>query len=128
MLSQANAAPKYYGPSLIQLAHLLLLVFINSVVLLILTILLLRALWMLAQNQTTIEGWEVERHQTLVRRAKVFGGYLDGPDGIRIRIRKQEFPYDIGIWQNIRDGMGGTSNVSVITVALFYLIWCSIYI
>lgn len=76
-----------------------------------LAILLLRSVWMLAVNQTTIEGWEIERHKTLVRRAKVLGGFLDGPDGMRIRIRKQEFPYDIGIWENIRDGMGG-SNVS----------------
>ena len=80
-------------------------------VLFMLVVLLLRTVWMLAVNQTTIEGWEIERHKTLVRRAKVFGGFLDGPDGMRIRIRKQEFPYDIGIWANIRDGMGG-SNVS----------------
>ena len=24
-----------------------------------------------------------------------------------MRIRKQEFPYDIGIWRNITQGMGG---------------------
>ena len=37
------------------------------------------------------------------------GGYLDGPDGTRVRITKQEFPYDIGILHNIRQGMGGSS-------------------
>lgn len=57
---------------------------------------------------TTIEGWEIERHETLVYRARKQGGYLNGPGGARIRIRKQEFPYDIGIFQNIRQGMGGT--------------------
>ena len=56
---------------------------------------------------TTIEGWELERHETLLSRANAFGGYLDGPDGIRIRIDRHEFPYDIGIFQNIRQSMGG---------------------
>ena len=27
---------------------------------------------------------------------------------MRVRIRKQEFPYDIGILPNIRQGMGGS--------------------
>lgn len=52
--------------------------------------------------------WEVERHESLVRRARVHGGYLDGPDGMKVRMKKQEFPYDIGIYQNMRQGMGGT--------------------
>ena len=56
---------------------------------------------------TTIEGWEIDRHRTLARRARAFGGFLDGPDGTKIRIVKQEFPYDIGIWSNINQGMGG---------------------
>lgn len=55
---------------------------------------------------TTIEGWEIERHETLVYRARKLGGYLNGPDGMRLRLQKQEFPYDIGIYQNIRQGMG----------------------
>jgi len=61
----------------------------------------------MAVNTTTIEGWEIERHETLVRRARVLGGYLNGPDGTRIRIVKQEFPYDIGIYANLVQGMGG---------------------
>ena len=54
---------------------------------------------------TTIESWEIERHSRLLRRARVFGGYLDGPDGVKVRIQRQEFPYDIGIWRNITQGM-----------------------
>jgi palmitoyltransferase len=73
-------------------------------------VLLVRSLWNLAINQTTIETWEVERHEVLLRRARQFGGYLDGPDGQRIRIVRQEFPYDIGIFRNIAQGMG-SSNV-----------------
>ncbi|ODH50288.1 palmitoyltransferase pfa4 [Paracoccidioides brasiliensis] len=103
--------PSYHGPSLPQLFHLFLLVVLNSMVLFALIILLARTLWCLGGNTTTIEVWEIERHKTLLRRARVFGGYLDGPDGIRVRIQKQEFPYDIGIWENIKSGMGGSANV-----------------
>lgn len=53
-----------------------------------------------------IEGWEIERHRRLLRRSRVLGGYLDGPDGVKIKIERQEFPYDIGIWKNIKQGMG----------------------
>ena len=56
-----------------------------------------------------IEGWEIERHETLLRRAKALGGCLDGPDGIKVKIAKQEFPYDVGIWQNIKQGMGSSA-------------------
>lgn len=90
---------------------MLLLIVVNSVTLFALSILLLRSLYGLATNVTTIESWEIARHEKLVRRAKVFGGYLDGPDGTKIRIQRQEFPYDIGIWQNIRQGLGGSRNV-----------------
>lgn len=75
---------------------------------------LFRTLWSLGANVTTIESWEIERHRTLLRRAKYFGGYLDGPDGLKVRIQKQEFPYDIGIFQNIKAGMGGSSNVCIL--------------
>ncbi|KAK2745875.1 Palmitoyltransferase [Myotisia sp. PD_48] len=102
--------PSYLGPTTWQLFHLLALFLANSAVLIALSILLFRSLWMLGSNETTIEGWEIERHDTLVRRARVFGGCLDGPDGTKIKIVKQEFPYDIGIWNNIRAGMGGSNN------------------
>lgn len=31
---------------------------------------------------------------------------MDGPDGTRIKIERQEFPWDITIWTNICQGMG----------------------
>ncbi|KAL9111377.1 MAG: hypothetical protein Q9227_004254 [Pyrenula ochraceoflavens] len=101
---------QYLGPSGMQLALFLCISVANSITLIALTILLLRTLWGLGANITTIEAWEISRHERLVRRAKVLGGYLDGPDGIKIKIDKQEFPYDIGIWNNIKQGMGGSSN------------------
>lgn len=71
-----------------------------------LSILWIRSVWSLVANQFTIENWEQERHSTLLRRARVFGGWLDGPDGSRIRIQHQEYPYDIGLWSNVVQGMG----------------------
>ncbi|KAI4282568.1 MAG: hypothetical protein L6R35_005375 [Caloplaca aegaea] len=71
------------------------------------SILLVRNVWVLGSNITTIEGWEIERHESLVRRAKARGGFLEGPDGLRLKIIEQEFPYDIGIYQNAKQAMGG---------------------
>ena len=69
-------------------------------------LLLGRSVWGLALNITTIESWEVERHHALLRRARVLGGQLDGPDGTKVRIEHQEFPWDIGIFSNFRQAMG----------------------
>ncbi|CAD6592542.1 MAG: Palmitoyltransferase [Alectoria sarmentosa] len=100
--------PSYLGPTPAQLVVLFIFLVANSFILFALAILLARNIWCLGGNVTTIEGWEIERHETLVHRARARGGYLDGPDGTRVNIRKQEFPYDIGILQNMRQGMGGT--------------------
>lgn len=99
---------QYLGPTPTQLVFLFIFFVVNSITLFALAILLARNIWCLGGNVTTIEGWEIERHETLVRRARSLGGYLDGADGMRIKIRKQEFPYDIGILSNIRQGMGST--------------------
>lgn len=84
----------------------------NSVTWLGLFILLVRTIGTILFNTTTIESWEIERHETLVRRARVLGGSLEGPGGVNVVIRKQEFPYDIGIFSNIVQAMGDTLNVS----------------
>lgn len=97
---------QYLGPSALQLSHLFLLVVTNSLVLFALTLLLGRSVWGLSLNVTTIEGWEIERHHALLRRAKVLGGQLDGPDGTKIRLEHQEFPFDVGILSNFRQAMG----------------------
>ncbi|KAL4902674.1 hypothetical protein BDW74DRAFT_62633 [Aspergillus multicolor] len=103
--------PSYMGPSMGQIGHLFILFVTNSMTLFALTLLLLRTLWSLGSNTTTIESWEIERHETLLRRARRFGGSLIGPGGVRVHIAKQEFPYDIGILSNIKAGMGGSANV-----------------
>ncbi|KNG44099.1 palmitoyltransferase pfa4 [Stemphylium lycopersici] len=105
--------PSSYGPSPLQLAHLFAVLITNSITLFVLGVLLLRNIWCLSVNTTTIEGWEIERHRTLLRRARQYGGYLPTPDGAtQIRIKKQEFPYDIGILSNIVQGMGSANPIS----------------
>lgn len=88
------------------MVFLLVFSLVNSISLFALSILLARNIWLLGGNITTIECWEVERHEDLVHRAKAQGGYVDGPDGIKVKIVKHEFPYDIGIFRNIQQGMG----------------------
>lgn len=97
------------GPTVTQLIVLFVLIIVNSLTLFMVGITFFRSFYALCCNVSTIESWEIERHDQLLRRAKVLGGYLDGPDGVRIRIKRHEFPYDIGIWRNICAGMG-TSN------------------
>jgi len=98
---------QYLGPSAAQMVLLFVFTVTNSVTLFALSILLARNIWLLGGNITTIESWEVERHETLIRRAKALGGYVDGPDGVRMKITKHEFPFDIGIFRNVQQGMGG---------------------
>jgi palmitoyltransferase len=100
---------KYLGPSPWQIVHLLVLLVVNTLTVFLVSITFLRTLYGLGTNVTTIESWEIERHEQLLRRAKVLGGYLDGPDGSKIKIVRQEFPYDIGIWSNICAGMGSAN-------------------
>jgi len=92
------------------MAHLLVLVIANSITLFALSILLIRATYSLATNTTMIESWEIERHDALVERSKKMGGYVYANGGQKMRVERQEFPYDIGIWKNLCQGMG-TSNV-----------------
>jgi len=75
-----------------------------------LSLLFLRALYGVVMNITIIEGWEIERHAILVKRARRNGGILYAPGGKEIRLVQQEFPYDIGIGSNMVQAMG-TINV-----------------
>ncbi|KAH7379330.1 DHHC palmitoyltransferase-domain-containing protein [Phaeosphaeria sp. MPI-PUGE-AT-0046c] len=101
--------PSYLGPSPWLLFHIFTTLIANSLTVFAVGILAIRNIWCLAVNTTTIEGWEIERHRTLVRRARHFGGYLESPDGTAMKIKKQEFPFDIGIWANIVQGMGSAN-------------------
>lgn len=100
------------GPSVSQLILLFILCSVDFITLFAVGITFFRTIWGLGGNVTTIESWEIERHEQLLRRARVLGGYLDGPDGQKVRIKRQEFPYDIGIWTNISQGMGSGNPLS----------------
>jgi len=110
IIYQQRNLPSYLGPSIFALAHLVILLGVNSIVLFALIILLVSAIHSLAINATMIESWEIERHDNLAEKARYHGGFVYGPGGRKIRIKKQEFPYDIGIWENLVQGMG-TANV-----------------
>lgn len=88
-----------------------MLLAVNSVTLFAVSILLISAVGSLATNTTTIEAWIIERHEVLLRKARRNGGTLTGPNGIQIMMKRQEFPFDVGIWRNLCQGMG-SKNVS----------------
>ncbi|KAF4555996.1 Hypothetical protein D9617_2g059630 [Elsinoe fawcettii] len=104
--------PQYLGPTVTQMVLLFVITIVNALTTVGLALLFVRTTWCILVNTTTIEGWEIERHETLVRRAKYHGGFLDGPDGSQIRIVKQEFPYDIGFWSNMVQTMGTSNPIS----------------
>ncbi|KAI9854781.1 MAG: Palmitoyltransferase [Vezdaea acicularis] len=101
-----RALPSYLGPNVLQLVHLMSLLITLTPTFIVLLILLVRTIWNLVLNQTTIENWEIERHATLARRARFNNGFVDGPNGMRVRLKRYEFPYDIGIYKNIAEGIG----------------------
>jgi palmitoyltransferase len=84
--------PAYYSPhttpQLFLLAFLLLL---DAPLSLTLLVLLLRTLAQTVGGYTTIETWELDRHRALVRRGTA---------------RKQIFPYDVGLWENMVAAFG----------------------
>lgn len=104
-----RAMPSVHGPNIIQLTHLFSLCLVNSISLFALFTLLMSSLWTLGANVYAIEGLEIERHEVLLRRARRNGGYLYATDGAKIRLVRHEFPYDIGIFANICQGMGSVN-------------------
>jgi palmitoyltransferase len=87
----------------------MMLTLTTALLLFALSVLLVTATHSLLTNMTMIESWEIERHEALVEKARYLGGYVHGPGGQRVRIQKQEFPYDIGIWKNLVQAMGGAN-------------------
>lgn len=57
-----------------------------------------------------IESWEIERHEALIERSRKTGGFVYANGGYKVRVVRQEFPYDIGIWKNLVQAFG-TRNV-----------------
>lgn len=99
-----------YGPSMFLIGWLLYVTVVTGLLAFILFVLFVTSVRAMALNETSIETREMERHEVLLNRARQNGGYVYAPGGSRIAIQRQEFPYDIGIWKNIVQGMG-TANV-----------------
>lgn len=55
-----------------------------------------------------IEAWEIEHHDAVIERSKTksMRGYVYANGGRKVRVSKIEFPFDIGIWENMVQAMG----------------------
>ncbi|KAI1177342.1 zf-DHHC-domain-containing protein [Nemania sp. FL0916] len=110
--------PAYLGPTLGQLATLAMLSLANGLTSLALGILLITTARGWLFNTTMIEGWEIERHEAVLQRRR--GGY-GGDDEVddwwrtsdgdaaaapRSMVDPVEFPYDVGVWNNLAQAMG----------------------
>lgn len=72
-LTQAH---KYLGPTKAQLLLFLAELLVTGVTLLMIGMLCARTLYCLAVNVTSVESWEIERHEALLKRARKHGGVL----------------------------------------------------
>lgn len=110
--------PSYLGPSVSAMVHLTFLGLYGGLTSLGLGVLLITTLRSWALNQTMIEGWEIERHEAVLLRAKRGGGWWAAPSSTSstdnnhtpMRIDRVEFPYDIDFFANMAQAMG-TKNI-----------------
>ena len=90
--------PSYLGPSLPALIHLTILALVSFVTEVALGLMLATTLKGWVFNMTTIEDWEVERHERSLER-----GWFDDERSVP---EKVEFPYDVGFFANMAQAMG----------------------
>ncbi|KAF3764605.1 zf-DHHC-domain-containing protein [Cryphonectria parasitica EP155] len=108
----SSRLPAYLGPSIPAMVHLTLLGLLGGLASLGMGVLLITTARSWVLNQTMIEGWEVERHEAVLLRAKK-GGWWAGDGGTTtpaLRIDRVEFPYDLGFFANMAQAMG-TRNI-----------------
>ncbi|KAI2641056.1 DHHC palmitoyltransferase-domain-containing protein [Xylaria nigripes] len=107
----ARDLPAYLGPTATQMGVLTGLAFTTGMTAFMLGILLITTVKGWLFNTTMIEGWEIERHEAVLQR----GGYeedwwrtLDGDadNAPRSMVEPLEFPYDIGLYENMAQAMG----------------------
>ncbi|CAN8101549.1 unnamed protein product [Discula destructiva] len=101
-----DTTPAHLGPRVAAMVHLVLLAIVGGVTSLLLLVLLVTTVrgWLL--NQTMIEGWELERHEAVLARARRSGGYWHDGTSPRTRIDRIEFPYDLSFFENMAQAMG----------------------
>ncbi|KAK1254638.1 hypothetical protein MKX08_008633 [Trichoderma sp. CBMAI-0020] len=102
--------PAHLGPTLNALISLVATGLICSITCFALGLMLITTLKGWVENQTTIEGWEVDRHEASIGRGRQDWWDIRGPDGEPLQFEKVEFPYDIGFFANMAQAMG-TANV-----------------
>ncbi|KAA8575436.1 hypothetical protein MFRU_002g00860 [Monilinia fructicola] len=107
-----STLPSYLGPSTTAISFLFIISCSNGLSLFAMSLLFIRTAYSLATNIYMIEAWEIERHDAIIERSKTrnMRGYVYANGGRKVRVNKVEFPFDIGIWENIVQGMG-TGNV-----------------
>jgi len=119
-LWETRHMPAYLGPTLGQLITLATLGFVSFLTTIALAIILFTTVRGWALNMTMIEGWELERHEAVLQRG---GGYAEedwwrshaeeaeaddiaGSRGMSTVVDPVEFPYDVGIFENMAQAMG----------------------
>ncbi|KAK0747823.1 DHHC palmitoyltransferase-domain-containing protein [Apiosordaria backusii] len=103
--------PSYLGPSLSSLISLTLLTLANFGTFFALFILLVTTLKSWVVNQTLIEMWELDRHNSLLSKISSSASNNDywTDDFDPAALSRIEFPYDLGFFKNMSQAMG-TSN------------------
>ncbi|KXJ86229.1 DHHC palmitoyltransferase-domain-containing protein, partial [Microdochium bolleyi] len=127
-LYELRNMPSYLGPTLPQMAFLTMHGFVGGMTSLALGILLITTVKGWLFNTTMIEGWEIERHESVLERRYASSGSGDGGGGddgwwrsgerapggdaaaAHLALDPVEFPYDIGFFSNMAQAMG-TRNV-----------------
>ncbi|KAF7888708.1 uncharacterized protein EAF02_003249 [Botrytis sinoallii] len=106
-----STLPSYLGPSTTSLTLLFIITCSAGLSLFAMSLLFLRTVYSLATNIYMIEAWEIERHDAVIERSKSknMRGYVYANGGRRVRVHKVEFPFDIGIWENIVQAMGSAN-------------------
>lgn len=94
----ARKWPSYLGPSLPALIHLTILALVCFVTEFALGLMLATTVKGWTLNLTTIEDWEIERHERSLER-----GWFDEDGDVPERV---EFPYDVGFFANMSQAMG----------------------
>ncbi|ORY57165.1 DHHC palmitoyltransferase-domain-containing protein, partial [Pseudomassariella vexata] len=107
--------PAYLGPSFLELVWLTVFAFVGAVMSFALGIMLGTTVKGWLFNTTMIEGWEIEKHEAVVERSeRGEGWWRTGDDAgtgtLQSVIDPVEFPYDVGVFENMAQAMG-TNNV-----------------
>ena len=110
-------AAQYLGPTQPQLVLMMFVLAATWITLFFIAMLWVKTVYCLSINLTSVESWEIERHEALLKRARKNGGYVNGPRGVRVVLKRHEFPFDVGIWRNVclSMGSGNVSSVSSLT-------------